>query len=640
MRITTGMMSSQVVFNMQRSLRRFMDMQTSMSSGRRINKPSDDPLGTLRDLSYRTELAKIAQFRKNISQGLSWTTTYDSTMADMKNFVSTAKEIAVAMANGNYDNVAREASAKEVQSIFEQMIQLGNGELEGRRIFAGFRTKIKPFQAAGNGAVYNGDQGEIQFEIESSLRMTINVNGSDVLLQQLSILGEESDLNVGVTGTTLLADLHVGNGIDLGTFSITDRNADFLPVSIVDLSGATTVNDAINTINAQLVADGITNLTASLGAEGNNIMLEATDNGLISNSTLLNNLNSGYGVHLDPGKIRVTDGAAIDVLIDLSGTQTVGDIITEFNAQLAAAGVANVTMSINATDTGLVIDDTNGVPLGLSISDVEETCPTATDLGIVGNVNPTLAGQNLNPKAFFEVAEVAGTTADDLGILGEFSSVRVGDDLDPALVVTALLADLKNGLGLQGGSITVRHGELTHAIDLDDPALVTIQDFLDAFNNSGLIITASINASGRGIQVSNDDSTRSLVIEESAGDRAAKELGLFGSSDVLGSLVVLRNALQADDQEGTGMLLKNLEDGIQHLLGHRATVGARAIRLETADRRLVGMDLNFTALLSEVEDADMAELVTDLAMFESNYHASLLAAAKIIQPSLMDFLTR
>ena len=62
MRVTNGMISNRVVFNMQRSLRRFMHLETSMSSGRRINKPSDDPSGTLRDLNYRTELARIGQY--------------------------------------------------------------------------------------------------------------------------------------------------------------------------------------------------------------------------------------------------------------------------------------------------------------------------------------------------------------------------------------------------------------------------------------------------------------------------------------------------------------------------------------------------------------------------------------------------
>ncbi|HUV30192.1 MAG TPA: flagellar hook-associated protein FlgL [Acidobacteriota bacterium] len=639
MRITNGMMASQVVFNMQRSLRRFTDMQTNMSSGRRINKPSDDPLGTLRDLGYRTELAKIAQYSKNVTQGLTWMTTYDSVLADVKDIVSSAKEVAIAMANGNYDAAAREASAQEIRSMIEQLVQLANTELEGRRVFSGFRTKVTPFEVSGNGVLYRGDRGEIQFDVESSSLMTINLDGASAFLERLCILGEDADLQVGVTGQTLLADLHNGNGIDQGSFTITDRNLDFLPVATVDISGATTVDDVLTLINAELTASGITNLVARLGDEGNNITLEATENGLISNSTLLSDLNEGKGIDLEPGTIQLTDSGGIGVQVNLSGAETIGDVITQFNAQLAAAGVANVTMAVNAANTGLVITDTNGVPLGLTITDVDVDNHTASGLGIVGAVDPTLDGDDLNPVTRFEVAENGGTTAGDLCVLGEFPGTRVGEDLDPGLQVTDLLTSLNNRLGAGLGSFTVYQGGSTHTVDVTDPALVTVQDLLDELNNSGLDITASINASGRGIQVVNNDTTRSFSIEEDGDGRTAKTLQLFGSSDLLGSMLTLRNALEKDDQEGTGMLLQNLDDGLLQLLKQRATIGARTIRLEATDRRLLDLNLNFTDLLSKTEDADISKLVTDLTTYENNYRAALISAGKIVQPSLLDFLS-
>ena len=103
MRVTNSMISNRVLYNMQRSLSRFMNLESEMSSGRRINKPSDGPGGTQRDLTYRTELAKIDQYQKNVTAGLNWMGTYDTILADVKNSISTAKEVAVSMANGNYD---------------------------------------------------------------------------------------------------------------------------------------------------------------------------------------------------------------------------------------------------------------------------------------------------------------------------------------------------------------------------------------------------------------------------------------------------------------------------------------------------------------------------------------------------------
>jgi len=77
MRVTNNMITNRVVYNVQHALSRYLDLETEMSSGKRINNPSDDPVGTLRDLSYRTELSKLGQYQKNVSQGQNWLNSYD-----------------------------------------------------------------------------------------------------------------------------------------------------------------------------------------------------------------------------------------------------------------------------------------------------------------------------------------------------------------------------------------------------------------------------------------------------------------------------------------------------------------------------------------------------------------------------------
>lgn len=638
MRIADSMITDRVVFNIQRNLSRYFLLQNQLSTGRRINTPSDDPIGTQRDLIYRSELAKNEQYRKNIDQALTWMQSYDTILGDLKSMISNTKEIAIAMADSLYDDTAREGAANEVESIFKQLLQLANTEQDKKFIFSGYRTTTQPLVSAANGVSYFGDTGLIDFEISSSTRLTVNLNAQEVFLSQLFILGEDSDLNVGINGSTLLADLRNGQGIDLspGIFTITDQNLGI--VSTIDVSAAADINDLLSIINAQLAADGITNLEAKIGQEKNNILLDTTQNGLISGVTDLDKLNNGNGVDLTPGKILVTDGGATNVTVDFSGAATIGDVITAFNTQLAAAGVTNVTMQINATGTGLDIIDANGVPLGLSIQETDATSNTASSLGILGDINPTLQGRDLEPLVSFKVEDTTGTTAADLGILGEFSADLVGNDLDPLLVATASIADLNAGNGFNLGRVVIWQGDRSRTIDLSNPTLVTVQDILDAFNNSGLNITASINADGRGIQIVNNDPTKSLTIEDDSGGRTTKDLGIFGSSDMMGSMLVLINALRNNDQEGAGLLLKNLDETIQHLLSYRAAVGAKAVRLEETHSRLLDLDLSFTKLLSEVEDADLTKLVTDLATVENVYQASLMASANIIQMSLLNFL--
>jgi flagellar hook-associated protein 3 len=636
------MISNRVVFNMQRSIQSLLTMQGRLSSGRRIELPSDDPVGTLRDLDYRSELAKNDQYLKNISQGRSWLQNYDTTMAELKNLVSTSKELAIAMSNGTYDDQARQASASEIRSIYEQIVQLGNGTLEGKRIFSGFRTDTQALTASEGGAVYHGDTGQIEFQIETASRVTVNFNGADVFLRRLTEVGSEADLNVAVTGSTLLADLNAGSGIDqaTGTFTIIDHNLNIS--STVDVTGAVTVDDVLNAINAQLAADGITNLSAEIAPEGNGIRMNIDDTlpNQISVDTPLDNLNGGRGVDFNDGRIHLTDGIGIDVDIDLGGASTVGDVITEFNTQMAAAGppLSNVTMQLNAAGTGLEINDANGAPLGLSIGEVDAFSSTAQDLGIMGDIDASMTGLDLNPQYSFEIEETAGTTAADLVLVGEFIGDWSGGDMDPLLTATSNVVDFNNGSGYAGGEIVIWQGLDSRTIDLSDPAIVTVQDLLDLFNNAGLDITAAVNADNTGIQISNNDPTRSLTVEDVGDGRLAKDMGIFGSTDMMGSLQVLIHCLDNNDQEGTGMLLENLDASIQHLLNIRSTVGATASRLETTQARLTDMGLNFTKLLSEVEDADLTKLMTDLAMMENSYQASLLAGARIMQPSLMDFL--
>ncbi len=639
MRVTNAMVANTVIFNTQRSLSRYLDLESKMSTGRKINAPSDDPMGTIRDLDYRTELAKIEQYQKNISSGLTWQTNYETILADLKNMTTDAKELAIAMANDTYGDTERAAAASEIDSIFDRMIQLANSELEGKSVFSGFRTDAKALVATAYGATYMGDNGQIDFAIESGSRQTVNLNGADVFLAQLSPLGSEADFNLGVAANTLLADLHGGDGIDQlpGTFTITDRNLGL--TSTINISGAGTVQNAINTINVQLAMDGITDVVAALGPDGNNIMLDTTASGRISNVTDLGVLNSGNGIDLQPGSILVSDGGATSVEVDLSGASTIGDVVTLFNSQMAAAGVANVTMQINAAGTGFEINDTNGVPLGLSISDVAGTESTAANLGIVGRVDPTLAGTGLQPTVSFSVAEVSGTTAADLGIDGDFFGDFTGNDLNPALSLTANIADLNNGLGLELGDIQIWQGNASRTLNLSDPGIVTVQDLIDTFNNSGLDITASLNEAGTGIQIVNDDPYSSLTIKDPEGTEVSRLLGIYGSTDMMGSMMLLSDAMHSDDRPAIELLLQNLDESIQELLTSRASVGAKTIGLETTSARMSDLELKFTELLSDTEDADLTQLVTDLATYENNYQASLMATAKIIQPTLLDFLS-
>lgn len=71
-RVTSNMMSSQLLLNLNRNARTMNDTQLQLASGRKINKPSDDPVGITYSLRYRAELSSNEQYTKNVDSALSW----------------------------------------------------------------------------------------------------------------------------------------------------------------------------------------------------------------------------------------------------------------------------------------------------------------------------------------------------------------------------------------------------------------------------------------------------------------------------------------------------------------------------------------------------------------------------------------
>jgi len=86
------------------------------------------------------------------------------------------------------------------------------------------------------------------------------------------------------------------------------------------------------------------------------------------------------------------------------------------------------------------------------------------------------------------------------------------------------------------------------------------------------------------------------------------------------------------------LMIKTAQDAQNHLLTRTAEIGGRQRRLELLEARYAQDALNYEGMRSDAEDADMAEVIMFLKMAETVYQASLSAGARIIQPTLMDFL--
>jgi len=126
------------------------------------------------------------------------------------------------------------------------------------------------------------------------------------------------------------------------------------------------------------------------------------------------------------------------------------------------------------------------------------------------------------------------------------------------------------------------------------------------------------------------------------------DLVLYATTDANGPLT--RNVFSVlaelyeeaynDDSSAENLItfIKPLQDSQNHLLSRVAEIGGRSRRIELIEARYEQDTINYLQMKSDAEDADMAEVIMNLRMAESILEASLSAGARIIQPTLMDFL--
>ena len=132
------------------------------------------------------------------------------------------------------------------------------------------------------------------------------------------------------------------------------------------------------------------------------------------------------------------------------------------------------------------------------------------------------------------------------------------------------------------------------------------------------------------------------VIEYNLGHSERIPINLIGSEvfeDIFVSVEKLEEALETNDSAViSSQVLEDIKNSMSTVLKYRAQIGARSNRLEATVLRLDANEVDYLELLSNTEDIDLARMITELKMEESVYRASLSVGARIIQPSLVDFL--
>lgn len=157
-----------------------------VSTGKRVNRPSDDPIAARRIMASREDIANIEQYQRNGTRLGNQLKMTESTLQNVTDLLHTLKEKAIAACNGTLTPEARGHIADEIHQLGLTLETLSNTEFEGKYLFSGFKTDTKPFALAAGypsadpAATYSGDDSVMQVEVGPGSVMEWNIPGRAV----------------------------------------------------------------------------------------------------------------------------------------------------------------------------------------------------------------------------------------------------------------------------------------------------------------------------------------------------------------------------------------------------------------------------------------------------------------------------
>lgn len=205
MRVTPQMMMSSMLHNVEANQARTEQLQNQITSGSRITKPSDDPIGAARALNLQESLAVSEQYVRNIDQADSWLNTTDSVLDAVGQAIHRSRELAIQASNDTLTSVDRAAIEAEVAQIQQHVLDLAHSKYGPYYLFAGTKSDSPGYTTA-SPAGYQGNNAPIMREVAPGTSISVNADAQatfDPLFSALAALrtGLGASDGLAISGT-------------------------------------------------------------------------------------------------------------------------------------------------------------------------------------------------------------------------------------------------------------------------------------------------------------------------------------------------------------------------------------------------------------------------------------------------------
>jgi len=521
-RISDQFVRSRLIRQVQFDQRELFRLETQLSTGRRFERPGEDPVSAARIMSLQSLLERKKQVRSNLTTNQSYLGSTDVAMSQISNLMSEVRGAALAVVGTTATDQQRQAAALQVEQAVRQLLDAGNQSFRGRFLFAGSTTKVRPFNKVGQGVVeYSGNDAQLLSFADVDLLFETNVTGNNAFGAISEPVRGTMDFDPVLNYNTRLADLRGGEGISPGSIAVSDGTN----TSIVDVSRAETIGDVAALIRAnppqgRLVQVEITptglKLQLDQAAAGDLSVLEVGGGTTADELGILTKVGVGLspieGRDLDPivrSTTRLEDmfGARARAVVHTAGADN--DLIVQ--ADTRGTGLNGVSIHLNDDPT---------VSFG---NEVVTYDPVAQRIDVAIDAGYTQAQHVMDAINSAHGAGVLPFTA-ELDPLDKEANPGLGLMTQTPAGESAGVTAYGSGEEFDAASgLQIVNGKQTYTISL--ASAKTMEDVLNVLNGSEAGVVAAINEDRTGIDVRSRLSGADFAIGENGGTTAA-QLGI------------------------------------------------------------------------------------------------------------------
>jgi flagellar hook-associated protein 3 FlgL len=621
------------------------DLTNQLATGKKISKPSDDPIVAIRSLKLNSTLDKTNQYyKKNAEDAESWLDLTSSAISTVNDVLVTMKKYINQACNSYEEASDREAIITNLQQCVEEIYSTGDSDSGGRSLFTGYRTDMSL---------------TVQADKTEKNTITEQLTNSDIITKTYVSVGKLKELNEGNFNNL---NANKGTVVDTDEYDVTTNEVYRIRLAYSDLD-ANTNNDKVqigymtnteldandeNTVNLSIgdgtdkedfsvTVDPDTKEISINGSSGYTVSIIDTNNNTV---TSVPKGSSGY-------KLTLTDanGNSKNYLISYSKD---GKISITDNNNITPQETVSITATVTKDADGknqVEFDDKYMTSLAIT-----DNFASYTEDGVYESVIGTANANNITYVAD-EGELLLGTNIQErLSRLSSDTEIRVTydksewakGDLDPVHYFYTVRTVTQDGK-----EKNIEYNENF----LDDPTASGKQIIeYDVGNNQTIRVNTTADElfthdMGRDV----DEVVEMLNEYSDLQDSLATVKDLIDSEEYSGDdLTTLETQKAALEKAMTyvgdkinkrcSALLTDCENYAERAQLAETNCGSRGTRLDLIKNRLSVQQTNFEELVSENEDADYTDLAIQLQSIELTYEAALSSISYVMQTTLLDFI--